>query len=71
MTGLAPLGAVSHRFNLIFLNNNNFIYVGYFMTQQSLKGCDHPLMRISLYDSILVTLLSIRGRAMDDNSIAL
>ena len=41
------------------------------MAQQSLKSFDPPLMRVSLYNSILVTLIFSRGRLMGDKSYCL
>ena len=40
------------------------------LAQQPLKSFDRPLMRVSLSNSILVTLISTRGRVMGDKSIA-
>ena len=42
----------------------------YSIAQQPLKSFDRPLMRVSLSNSILVTLVSTGGRVMGDKSIA-
>ena len=42
----------------------------YSMAQQSLKSFERPLLRVFSCNSILVHLLSTRGRMMGDKSIA-
>jgi hypothetical protein len=46
------------------------VLLTYSVAQQPLKSFDSSLMRISLSNSILVTLVSTRGRVMGDKSIA-
>ena len=46
----------------------NTVFLTYFMAQQPLKNFDPPLMRVSLSNSILVTLFSTRGRVIVNNN---